>query len=374
MKSEVHSHKLIRQAKMQIFAFAVIPLLAAAPPDKIAVLDFEPYNFPPSFSVSLTEKFRTSLTDSSDAAVFTKKSTNTFSVLYKDQDDDYRSCQTLKCALDIGNKLTADYLIAGTVSNFDSTVSLDMQVFSMDLGIQLDSISLSTSGGIDSLIIMATSAGKDLGKSLTARNPNPVEPVQFSLIASEMQTTMLMGPRVTAAANSRSLKRPIIIHGPVPGVGLVEYLITNGKLRAALYSSAIPGAGQLYSKKKWSALSFFTTELAVSAMALYHHQSYKKAYEEADKFYALYEDTDFPELAPGYKEQVLHHVETLKHHNNWLKNYRDAGRLIWLINIAHAYYVGPETIYSARPKRTDVNISYNPVTQKPALNVSFSLD
>ena len=109
-------------------------------------------------------------------------------------------------------------------------------------------------------------------------------------------------------------------------------------------------------------------------MALYHHQSYKKAYEEADKFYALYEDTDFPELAPGYKEQVLHHVETLKHHNNWLKNYRDAGRLIWLINIAHPYYVGPETIYYARPKRTDVNISYNPVTQKPALNVSFSLD
>ncbi|MDP6789769.1 MAG: DUF5683 domain-containing protein [Candidatus Marinimicrobia bacterium] len=374
MKSEVHSSKRVRVAKKRIFAAVMIPLLTAAPPDKIAVLDFDPHNFPPSFSKSLTEKFRQSLTDSSDAVVFSRKSTGQFSVLYQTAEEDYKSCRTLSCALEIGKKLGADYLIAGTVSNFDSTVSLNMQVFSMDFGIRVDSIHIATAGGIDSLLILAKSSGKDLGKSLTKVIGKPVEPLQYPLLAPEMQTTMLMGPRVTAAANSRSLSQPIVIHGPVPGVGLVEYLITSGKLRAALYSSAIPGSGQLYSKKKWSALSFFTTELVISGMALYHHQSYKKAHEEADRFYALYENTDFPELAPGYKEQVLHHVETLKHHNNWLKNYRDAGRLIWLINIAHAYYVGPETIYSVRPKRTDVTVSYNPVTQKPALNVSITLD
>ncbi len=374
MKSEVHSIKAVRIAKMWIFALLFVPYVWAEPPDKIAVLNFEPNNFPPSFSISLTEKFRGSLTDSSDAVVISRKSTEKFSVLYIGMDKDYQSCQTLNCALDIGKRLDTDYLITGTVSNYDSTVSLAMKVFSMDLGIQIDSISVASAGGIDSLILLAKSAGEHLGKSLTARHPKPIEPLQLPLYASEMQTTMLMGPRVTAAANSRSISQPIVIHGPVPGVGLVEYLITNGKLRAALYSSAMPGAGQLYSKKKWSALSFFTTELLISGMALYHHQSYKTAFEDAERFYALYQDTDFPELAPGYKEQVLDHVNTLKHHNNWLKNYRDAGRIIWLMNIAHAYYVGPETIYSARPKRTDVNISYNPVTRKPALNVSFSLD
>ena len=359
---------------MWFLAGAFLTLAGGAPPEKIAVLNFEPQNFPPSFSEALTEKFRTALTDSADAVIISRKSTEKFSVLYKGSEDDYRSCQSLSCALEIGKRLDADYLIAGTVSNYDSTVSLDMKVFSMDLGIQIDSISIAATGGIDSLIVLAKSAGKNLGKSLTARYPKPIEPLQFSLMASEMQTTMLMGSRVTAAANSRSLTQPIVIHGPVPGVGLVEYLITNGKIRAALYSSAMPGAGQLYSKKKWSALSFFTSEVVVSAMALYHHQSYKTAYEDAERFYALYQDTDFPELAPGYKDQVLDHVNTLKHHNNWLKNYRDAGQLIWIINIIHAYYVGPETIYSVRPKRTDVHISYNPVTQKPALNLSFSLD
>lgn len=294
-------------------------------------------------------------------------------VFYNDSTD-YRSCQTLSCALDIGGKLGVDYLITGQLEKSGTENIMDIQVFSMDLGLLADSIHLSVSGVIDSLVEKAQEAALELAGELAVIPDAFVSTGPETLPQRESFYSMLMGPRITTAANARGLQQPIIIHGPVPGVGLVEYLVTNGKLRSALYSSVIPGAGQLYSKKRWSALSFFTTELTVTVLSFYHHQSYKKAYEEAERFYALYEDEDLPELLPGYKEQVLEHVETLKFHNRQLRNYRDIGRALWLINIVHAYYVGPETVYSKRPPRTKVNISYNPVSLKPELNLHFSLD
>ena len=346
MKSEVHPINPIQIAKSCIISVIFYVCILSATPVKIAVLNFEPNNFPPSFSTSLTEKFRVSLSDSSEAMVHSKKSTENFSVFYGKSEDDYQSCQSLNCALEIGNRLNVNYLISGQVTNSNSTISLDIDVFSMELRIRIDSVHISTTGGIDSLISLLESAGENIGKSLTKTLQKPPTPRHVSLLPSEMQTTMLMGPRVTTAANSRSINQPIVIHGPVPGVGLVEYLITNGKIRAALLSSAIPGVGQFYSKKKWSAFSFFTTEVVFSAMAYYHHQSFQTAQKNAEQFYALYLGAERPEDIPGYKEQVLDYVSTLKHHNNWMKNYYDAGRIIWLINIAHAYYVGPETIYS----------------------------
>lgn len=339
----------------------------------MAVLDFEPRGLPPSFARSFTQKFRAAMNQPQSITVLSDQLSRNVLVFYKDSTD-YRSCQTLPCALDIGGKLGVDYLVTGLLESAETENSLNLRVFSMDLGLWVDSSQISVTGEIDSLIKQAELTAVELASELALKPKSFLTAGPGLLPQRESFYSMLMGPRITAAANARGLNQPIIIHGPVPGVGLVEYLITNGKLRAALYSSAIPGAGQLYSRKKWSAMSFFTTELTVSILSFYHHQSYKKAYEEAEKFFALYEDEDLPELLPGYKEQVLEHVETLKFHNRRLQNYRDIGRVIWLINIAHAYYVGPETIYSKRPPRTNVNISYNPVSNRPELNLSFSLD
>ena len=66
------------------------------------------------------------------------------------------------------------------------------------------------------------------------------------------------------------------------------------KVRSLMYSTVVPGAGQVYSKRAYTGLGFFGAEIIIGSLALLAHSNYQKSWGGFQETYKSYQIEDDP--------------------------------------------------------------------------------
>ena len=64
------------------------------------------------------------------------------------------------------------------------------------------------------------------------------------------------------------------------------------KVRSLMYSTVVPGAGQVYSKRAYTGLGFFGAEIIIGSLALLAHSNYQKSWGGFQETYKSYQIED----------------------------------------------------------------------------------
>ena len=112
-----------------------------------------------------------------------------------------------------------------------------------------------------------------------------------------------------------------------------------------MYSTFVPGAGQVYSKRSYTGMGFFGTEIIIGGLALLAHSNYQKSWGGFEEKYTNYQNENDPGKLIELRPDIIRYASDTKKHNNFLKGLRVVGASIWGINMLHAYIVAPDEIF-----------------------------
>ncbi|SVC05195.1 uncharacterized protein METZ01_LOCUS258049, partial [marine metagenome] len=144
------------------------------------------------------------------------------------------------------------------------------------------------------------------------------------------------------------------------------------RLTATLLSTAVPGLGQLYLKRKlWGGL-WMVTQLSLGAATLNQYLNYKDSYDEFYVFEDLYQaSTDVDEIFT-YRNDMLRTYDNTKTFIDQRKQLTQIIFSLWALNILQANIMSPST--EEILKDISIRFSHNPYNRQSQLRLTFTIE
>lgn len=305
--------------------------------EAVAVLHFTGEGLSSSAARAQSDRFRFVL---SEIAPFNVKGFGPsiqYDILHENSTP-YEKCFNLQCAVKTGQLLEAQRVVIGSITRKKNRFQLEAALVSVEMEEILRSRERVYKGELDKLESEIDSLVLDLFEE----EINPLIYASRFLITDD-------GLIPTEIIDDQEFK--------------VKYV--NHRLRAMLLSAVVPGAGQIYSKRKRAGFSFMGTWSTLGILLGYNYYQYSTAKNNADNLYTKYKDSDEPEWVLQYRTEVVFEKKAMHRHNNNMKVLRNISYLLWTVNMIHTWRVAPETTIILG---TDID------DEKVGVNISIPLD
>ena len=144
------------------------------------------------------------------------------------------------------------------------------------------------------------------------------------------------------------------------------------RLRATLLSTAVPGLGQLYLKRKlWGGL-WMATQLSLGAATLNHYLNYKDSYDEFYVFEDFYKASTNVDSIFSYRNQMVRTYDNAKTSIDQRKQLTQIIFSLWALNILQANIMSPSTEEILR--EISIRFSHNPYNRQSQLRLTFTIE
>ena len=284
----------------------------------LAIFEFEAKGISAPLTARMTEEFRNTIRELNIFEVQDRGLTERINIL-RPETDDYWDCWNKGCALERGKLLGVNYVIAGTIEDINENEYLIKgRLYSIDLESLMSDFSLNSTGITDSLLLSMKKLAYDVSGL-----PVP------DRLAIGSDTTKIAG--LTVQKEKYRFR--------FPDIDIPE------KIKSLILSTMIPGAGQMYSKRKFIGMSFLATELTLGGFMFIWHSDYKQNWGGFETTYNSYQSLDDPKDLLELRPKIIRYAQETNRYNNLMRNVRNLGLGIWFVNMIHAYMVGPEEIY-----------------------------
>ena len=287
--------------------------------NKLAVLNFEGYAISEPIIEHLTEELRQSIRVLKIFNVQNKDITNDVNIFYP-RKENYWSCWSKECAVDIGKQLNVNYVIAGNIQKKEPReFQINGRLFSVDMETIINEFAMNSSGITDSLLL-------------------EMRKMAYNVSGLPVPDSLLFDSDITEITTTESNKRKSILKLPqLPRIPT--------KLKALMMSTAIPGSGQIWVEKKYPGYGFLGTEATLGLAALISYIQYDKAWGGFEKSYSDYQNGMDPHELSELRPKVIQYADDTRKYNTFMKNIRGVSASIWLLNMLHAYLVAPADDY-----------------------------
>ena len=286
--------------------------------NRLAVLEFSSEGISLPMQTLLTEQFRLNIRKLKMYEVLDASMTNQVEIFYPGEEI-YGKCKSERCIMDLGKLLKVNYIIAGSIIEKKNTYFVKGKFYSIDMQQEIHGFSMENVSAVDSIRLEMKKlaynvSGLEVPDTLTVDASNKT--LSYNTIKNNQQ------------------KRQWIKLPSIPS-----------KIKSFLYSTAVPGAGQMYSKRTYTGLGIFGAEMIIGGLALLAHSNYQKSWGGFETTYKNYKDEDDPAILIELRPDIIQYAKDTDRYNTFLKGLRIAGASVWGLNMLHAYIVGPDDIF-----------------------------
>jgi len=285
---------------------------------RLAVLEFSSQGISTPLRDLLTEQFRKNLKKLNIYEVLDSSMTNQVEIFYPGEMV-YGKCKSKGCILELGKLLNVNFVVAGTIIEKEKEYFVKGKMYSIDLEQEVRGFSIDNVSAIDSIRLEM--------KKLSYNVSGLKVPDTLTIEASSETLSYL---------NTKKEKER------TPWLRLPKI---PKKVKSLMYSTFVPGAGQVYSKRSYTGMGFFGTEIIIGGLALLAHSNYQKSWGGFEEKYTNYQNENDPGKLLELRPDIVRYASDTKKHNNFLKGLRIVGASIWGINMLHAYIVAPDEIF-----------------------------
>ena len=285
---------------------------------RLAVLDFSSEGISLPMRDLLTEQFRQNIKKLNIYEVLDASMTNQVDIFYPGERV-YGECKSKACILELGKILKVNFVVAGTIIEKEKEYFVKGKMYSIDLEQEVQGFSIDNVSAIDSI---------RLEMKKLSYNVSGLEVPDTLTIEASSETLGYLKPK------KEKQKTPWLRLPKIPK-----------KVRSLVYSTFVPGAGQVYSKRSYTGMGFFGTEIIIGGLALLAHSNYQKSWGGFEEKYTNYQSENDPGKLIELRPDIIRYASDTKKHNNFLKGLRILGASIWGINMLHAYIVAPDEIF-----------------------------
>ena len=286
--------------------------------NRLAVLDFSYEGISTPLRDLLTEQFRQNLKKLNIYAVLDASMTNKVEIFYPGESL-YGECKSKGCILELGKLLKVNYVVAGTIIEKEKEYFVKGKMYSIDLEQEVQGFSIDNVSEIDSI---------RLEMKKLSYNVSGLEVPDTLTIEASSETLSYLNTQ------KEKQKAPWLRLPKIPK-----------KVKSLMYSTFVPGAGQVYSKRSYTGMGFFGTEIIIGGLALLAHSNYQKSWGGFEETYSNYQNENDPGKLLELRPDIIRYASDTKKYNNFLKGLRIVGASIWGINMLHAYIVAPDEIF-----------------------------
>ena len=286
----------------------------------LAIFEFEARGISIPLAKRMTEQFRNTVRKLDMFEVQDRGLTQRINI-FRPETNDYWDCWNKDCALERGRLLNVNYVIAGTIQDTsDNQILIKGRLYSVDLESLMSDFSLNSTGITDSLLL-------------------GMKKLAYDVSGLPIPDTLSSGSDTAGVVDNIIEKENFKFR--FPDLDIPE------KIKSLLLSTVVPGTGQIYSKRKYIGMGFLATELTLGGFALLWHSDYKQSWGGFENTYNNYQNYSDPKMLLDLRPDIIRYAKETKRYNDLMRNIRNLGLGIWVINMIHAYIVGPEEIYES---------------------------
>ena len=287
--------------------------------NRLAVLEFSSVGISDPIRALLTNQFRGTLKSLNIYDVIDKKLSDRVDILHPEQDL-YGNCNSKQCIIDIGKMLNVNFIVTGTIIEKDDEYFIKGQLFSIDLEDEVKDFSLDNIGVVDSVRL-------------------EMKKMAYNVSGLPIPDTLQV-----EALNSLS-NLPEREQEDMENVKWITFPEFPDKVKSLIYSTFIPGTGQIFSKKKFTGYGFMGAEIFIGSLALIASSSYQKSWGGFESTYQSYQTEEDPAVLLSLRPKIKQYARDTNKHNSFMRIIRNLGIGVWGMNMLHAYIVGPEDVF-----------------------------
>ena len=314
--------------------------------NQLAVLKFEGWGVSEPITRHMTEEFRNTMRRLKIFQVQDRGITEQMDILYP-KSKDYWSCWSEECALELGRLLKVNYVIAGNIQNKnDEEYMINARLFSVDMETMANEFALNSRAINDSLLLEM--------KKMAYKVSGLIVPDTLSVGSDTSQVSVL---------EKNIVRKKWLV---------LPKLKIPSKIKSLMMSTAIPGTGQIWSKKRYPGLGFMGTEGVLGLAGLIAYYQYNKSWGGFNETYSSYQEEEDPHELLELRPKIIEYAQATNNYNRFMKNLRYVAASIWAVNMIHAYMVGPDDDYFDAEIffQEDQFEDQNSVNQKQGLDIA----
>ena len=321
---------------VQVHRSFLLPVLALSLShgQQLAILDIAPVEIPETDALTLSEHFREVVSSKIGESIIPIDKVR--EVLSGDKVNN-RWCAEEWCAREVGELLGVEKVIVSSIWKDGELYKLNGKVVVMaDTSVEKEH-TFNFAGEEESLI-------------------PEVEVMAYELFSKQM-------PQELQFQHQYIEERSLALQG------ITE---RRTRLRATLLSTAVPGLGQLYLKRKlWGGL-WMATQLSLGAATLNHYLNYKDSYDEFYVFEGFYQASTNVDSIFSYRNQMVRTYDNAKTSIDQRRQLTQIIFSLWALNILQANIMSPSTEEILR--EISIRFSHNPYNSETQLRLTFTIE
>ena len=286
--------------------------------NRLAVLEFSSEGISVPIKTLLTEQFRLNIRKLKMYEVLDASMTNQVEIFYPGEEV-YGECKSKGCIMELGKMLHVNYIISGTIVEKKNEYFVKGRLYSIDMEQEVHGFSMENISAVDSIRL-------------------EMKKLAYNVSGLEVPDTLILGASSTTVSSNMvkkdQKKRKWITLPKIPS-----------KVKSLIYSTAVPGTGQMYSKRTYTGLGFMGAEIIIGGLALLTHSSHQKSWGGFESTYNSYQQETDPGTLIRLRPDIIQYARDTRRYNSFLKGLRVVGASVWGLNMLHAYIVGPDDIF-----------------------------
>ena len=313
----------------------------------IAVVDFHNQGISSAAGQTLTERFRLTLGVYTPYSVERSGIENRFNILNRISRN-YTTCTSIGCAVNVGKLLNVDRVVMGNISRESDQYTLSADLISVQMEEIIRSRSLEYVGELDGI--------HDYVDTLVTR-----------LFYDELNP-LLYANRFLVTSDGLALRQTSF---PQLESKIDLELEKNEVLWAMLYSAALPGSGQVYSKRVLIGRRIIGGWATLGTLLVYNYYQYSTSKKEADRLYTSYGSSLVPEDLLAYRPKIQRYGSRIDRANRNMRIIRNFSVIYWLGNMWHTWQVAPRKI---EVEPSSILLTMDPAINEVGFELSIALD
>ena len=312
----------------------------------IAVVDFHNQGISSAAGQTLTDRFRLTLSRYTPYSVEASGDNNRFNILDK-KPRDYSTCLTVDCATNVGKLLNVERIVMGKIVRANETFTLSADLISVKMEEIIRSRSLEYIGEMDGI-------------------HEYMDTLVTKLFFDELNPA-LYANRFLVTSDGLALRQSSF---PELESKVDLELDKNHVLWAMLYSAALPGSGQVYSKRVVIGQRIIGGWASIWSLMAYNYYHYRTSKNAADRLYKQYDSSTTPEDLISYRPVINRYADRMDRANKNMRIIRNLSFAYWIGNMIHTWQVAPRKI---EVEPSSILLTMNPSTQELGLKFSIAI-
>lgn len=326
-----------RITRTYLSALLTLPLYLFAQDTRetVAVVDLEGRGISQLEAKTLTDRFRTAI---GDAGALRLVERQMMEEVLQEQGFQQTGCTSDECAVEVGQLLGVQNMIAGAIGKVGQTFTIDVRMFSVQSGENIRTKNVSYAGAVDGLI------------------------TEIEILAYDVS-----GLKAPAALLAKRKT------GPAAGGAVAVRQKT--RFGAMIRSMFIPGMGQFYSERRLWGYTWLLSELALAGGVYTFGTEWQSARDGYNSSIDLYNNETDVDMIREYKDQAQAYHADMEAASTQAETLAYAAAGVWAVNVLHALITGPKKDEDEETsgRQSPLRLAYDPNTGATMMKLSIPI-